>query len=269
MNSDKMSSKNKSKSTDQYTVPAIVQAANVLFALADSNSSHLGVPDICSKTGLHSSRVYSILHTLQQFGFTQKNVGGKGYSLGPGLLPLSRNVLDNLDISQLSKPILEDLAKEADNIAALALIVNDQLLIVAKHEGSRNELNIAVHIGRTFPISHSAEGKAIAAFLPEDELRKLLRRKNLYFQNKSGEINRERLLHDLEECRKQGYALDHGEVNQRFNSVASPVFGPMGTPIGCITIIGIPEFEQARKIGPKIAEAGKNLSRLLGANNHS
>lgn len=258
-----MSGKKDSKSNEKYIVPAIVQAAKVLLCLAESGSSHLSLTEICSRVGIHSSRAYSLLYTLQEFGFTQRNVGGKGYSLGTGLLALSRKVLDNLDAPRLAEPILENLAKNADSTAALALINEDQLSIVAKHEGGR-DVGITVRVGRTFHITHSAEGKSIAAFLPKEELDGLLRRKDLYFQDKSGKVDRKRLLLDLEECRRLGYALDFGEVNPRFNAVASPVFGPTDKAIGCITVIGILSPDRAFQLGPKVAEAAKELSRLLG-----
>ena len=53
--------------------------------------------------------------------------------------------------------------------------------------------------------------------------------------------------------------------NQTDPAVASPVLGPSGTPIGCITVIGIPRFEQACQFGPRVAAAGNALSHLLGA----
>lgn len=254
------------QTSDKNLVPAIAQAARVLLVLAESDSSHMRVSEICSRAGIHSSRAYSILYTLQQFGFTQKNIGGRGHSLGPKLIALSRKFLDNLNVPALAKPFLENLAKASSSTAALALIVNDQLTIVAKQEGDGNELGITVRVGRNFHLTHSAEGKAIAAFLSENELEALLQRKDIFFQNKSGKLDKNRLLHDLEECRRLGYALDHGEVNPRFNAVASPIFGPAGAPMGCLTVIGIPFFERAQQIGPKVANAAQALSLLIGAN---
>ncbi|MBN2062924.1 MAG: IclR family transcriptional regulator [Deltaproteobacteria bacterium] len=256
--------KKDSKPNGKYIVPAIVQAARVLLCLAESESSHLSLTEICSRVGIHSSRAYSLLYTLQEFGFIHRNVGGKGYSLGTGLLALSRKVLDNLNAPRLAGPILENLAKIAENTAALALINEDKLSIVAKHEGGQ-DVGITVRVGRTFHLTHSAEGKAIAAFLPEEELKRLLKRKDLYFQDKSGKLDKEKLLRDLEECRRLGYALDYGEVNPRFNAVASPVLGPAGKPVGCITVIGILSSDRARQLGPEVAKAGKELSRLLGS----
>lgn len=252
------------KSYDRYVVPAVEQAAHVLFCLADTEASHLSLTEICAKAGVHRSQAFSILHTLKKFGLAQRNIDGKGYSLGPGLITLSRKVLDNFNAPRLAEPILEELAKKSGSTATLGLIVDNQILVAAKYEGGR-DVGITVRIGRRFPLTHGAEGKAIAAFLPEKELDELLQNGDLYFYGKQERLDRVRLQEELAECRRLGYALDLAEVNQKLNAVAAPVLGPGKTPIGHINVIGLLSAQEARQLGPLVAEAGKALSRQLGA----
>jgi DNA-binding IclR family transcriptional regulator len=192
-------------------------------------------------------------------------VGGNGYSLGPGLIALSRKVLDDFNLPRIAEPILESLAKEARSTATLGLIVEKQLVIAAKYEDRRDIGVATVRIGRRWPIRHGAEGKAIAAFLPEEQLEELLKEDELYFHGKPEKLDRKRLMKELAECRRTGYALDLAEINQKFNAVAAPVLGPDGTPIGHINLIGVLFADDARRLGPMLADAGKTLSRQLGA----
>jgi DNA-binding IclR family transcriptional regulator len=252
------------KSNDRYMVPAIKQAAEILLCLAESETPHMSLTEICAKVGIHSGRAYSILYSLQKFGFAQRNIGGKGYSLGPGLVTLSRKVLDNFNLPRLAEPILEKVANESDCTATLQLIVDDRLLIMAKHEGGK-DVGLTARIGRHFPVTHGAEGKAIAAFLPEEELDELLSSNELYFHGTPEKLDKERLLKELEKCRRQGYALDLREMHPKFHAVAAPVLGPGGTPIGNINVIGILSPNLAKELGPLVADAGKELSRQLGA----
>ena len=88
---------NKKKSSEgRYLVPAVDQASRVLFCLAGAGASHRSLIEICAQVGIHKSKAFSILETLQRFGLVQRNTDGKGYSLGPGLVSLSRKVLDDL-----------------------------------------------------------------------------------------------------------------------------------------------------------------------------
>ena len=252
------------KSNDRYVVPAVDQAARILFCLADAETSHLSLTEICAKTDIYKSQAFSILHTLQTFSLAQRNLKGKGYSLGPGLITLSRKVLDNFNAPRLAEPFLEELAKKSGSTATLGLIVDNQIVVVAKYE-SGHDVGITVRIGRRFPLTHGAEGKAIAAFLPKQELDKLYQNPDLNFYGKQEKLNRTRLHKELKDCRRLGYALDLGELRQGFHAVAAPVLGPSGAPIGHISIIGLLSAESARQLGPLVAEVGKTLSRQLGA----
>jgi DNA-binding IclR family transcriptional regulator len=259
-----MSKEKKQKPHDRYVVPAVEQAARLLFCLADAETSHMSLTEICANTTIHKSQAFSILHTLQKFGLAQRNIDGKGYALGPGLIALSRKVLDDFNLPRLAEPILEELAKDARCTATLGLIVDKYLVVAAKYEDHR-DIGVTVRIGRRWPISHGAEGKAIAAFLPEEKLNELLQEDELYFYGKPEKLDRKRLWQELAECRRLGYALDLAEINQKFNAVAAPVLGFGGVPVGHINVIGIPFADEARRLGPLVAEGGKTLSRQLGA----
>ena len=64
----------------------------------------MSLTEICGVVGIHKSKGYSILNTLQHFAFVQRSPYGKIYSLGPGLLFLSSKVLDNMDLREAVPP---------------------------------------------------------------------------------------------------------------------------------------------------------------------
>ncbi|MCM2359993.1 MAG: IclR family transcriptional regulator [Geobacteraceae bacterium] len=258
-----MEVKNKS-AAERYMVPAVEQAARILFCLADNGSSLMSLPEICARVGIHKSKAYSILQTLQTFGLVQRNSDRKGYSLGPGLITLSRKVLDDLNAPRLAEPILEELATRIGCTATLGLIADRKVIVVAKHEGGV-DMGVTIRTGHRFPLTYGSHGKAIAAFLPDDERELLLRDNKLYFHGDPENLDRSRLRQELDQCRGDGFALDLGEMKPGLNSVAAPVFGPGETPIGYIALIGLFSAEAARQFGPSVAAAGKALSRQLGA----
>lgn len=252
------------KPDSRYTVPAVDRAARILFCLAETGTSRKSLTEICAQVGIHKSHAFSILHTLQGFNLVQKNGRKRGYSLGPGLITLSRRVIDNVNIAGLSSPILEELAKRVGGTAALGLIEGRDVYVVSKYEGER-KIELTLRVGRRFPLTHGSHGKAIAAFMGGNELENLLREKDLYFHGEPEQFDRERLMKELEDCRRYGFALELGEITPGLHTVASPVLGPGGSPIGYIVIIGLFSSENTRRFGPWVAEAGRALSRKLGA----
>jgi len=254
----------KNRNDEKYMVPAVEQAARVLFCLAGNSSSQMSLPEICSQVGIHKSKAYSILQTMQRFGLVQRYGDRKGYALGPGLITLSRKVLDDFDAPRLAAPLLEELATGIGGTATLGLIADRTVYVVAKHEGGV-DIGVTIRTGHRFPLTYGSHGKAIAAFLQEEELEQLLQQKQLYFHGAADKLDRSRLQEELDQCRLDGFALDLGEMKPGLNSVATPVFGPSNTPIGYIALIGFFSAESARQFGLSLVAAGKELSRQLGA----
>jgi DNA-binding IclR family transcriptional regulator len=253
-----------SKSPDKYVVPAVEQALRVLFRMAQAESAHMSLTEICEEVGMHKSTAFGVLHTLRKFGLVQTSGRGQGYTLGPGLIVLSRRFLDTLSAPKLAEPILAGIALKAGATAALGLIADKNVFVAAKHEGGR-VLGITLRVGHRFPLTYGCHGKAIAAFLGEKELQDLLQDEELYFHGDPSKFDRGRLNQEIIKCRRDWFAADLEEMVPGLNVVASPVLGPNGQPIGYVAMLGLSSAEAALECGPLVAEAGKALSRQLGA----
>jgi DNA-binding IclR family transcriptional regulator len=115
-----------------------------------------------------------------QFGFIEKDLQAKTYSLGPGLLSLSRHLLDRMDIRERVAPFLEELAVDTRSTALLGLISADQVFVVAKHEGNQS-IGITIRLGHRFHITSGAHGKVIVAFLSDEERKRIFPEKGFSF----------------------------------------------------------------------------------------
>ncbi len=249
---------------EKYIVPAVEQAASLLFCLSKRKENHMSLNEICDEIGIHKSKAYSILLTLQRFGLIQKNSGKSGYSLGPGLISLSRKVLDDLQITNVAAPLLEELAKKTEATATLGLIVDNKVFVVSKFEGVI-DVGITVRVGQQFDMTLGSHGKAIAAFLPKQELDDFLKSKELYFHGTPEKFDMKRLFKEIEQCRRDGFALDLGEVTLGLNTAAAPVLGVGETPIGYIAVLGLFSIQETKDFGPIVAQVGRELSRRMGA----
>ena len=102
--------------------------------------------------------------------------------------------------------------------------------------------------------------------MPEEDLDALLSKEKLFFHGKPSNFDKERLLKELEECRKNGYSVDIGEIATGLNASSAPVIDINGKTIGYLLVLGLFTPEEIRDYGPLVAEAGRDLSRQLGAN---
>jgi len=245
-------------------VPAVDQAGKILLCLGRGGRSRWTLTEICREVGIYKSKGYSILTTLMQFGFVEKDPQSKTYSLGPGLLSLSRFVLDHMDIRERALPFLEEIAVETRNTALLGLISAGQVFVVAKHEGNQ-DIGVTIRLGHRFHLTAGAHGKAIVAFMPEEERKKVLARKRLFFYGRSEPVDMGRLKEELALCREEGYAKDAGGLQPGINAVSSPVFGPHDRIIGCLILMGTFPVEQMDEKGSRAAETAARISEALGA----
>lgn len=254
---------NKPPMDNTYKVPAVEQAIRVMLDLADSVSNSKSLTDICREVGIHRSKAFSILSTLSEYDLVKKNPNRKGYVLGPGLLTLTGKMLETLNLPRLAEPVLYELAKQVGATVTLGVISDDKTYIVAEYLGSPG-IGVSSPIGYVTPITYGAHGKAIAAFLPEDELEELLKNKDLFFYGRAEKFDKTRLQKELAQCRRNGFALELGDIQQGMNAVAAPILDQNSYPIGYVTIVGFFTEEEALKLGPLAVAAVKTISKEAG-----
>jgi DNA-binding IclR family transcriptional regulator len=255
----------KGKSGNKSLAPAVEQAAKVLVRLGRGPEPRMTLTEISREVGIHKSKGYSILNTLMQFGFVEKDLQTKTYSLGPGLLFLSRHLLDRLDIRERVAPFLAELAVDTRSTALLGLISADQVFVVAKHEGNQS-IGITIRVGHRFHMTSGAHGKAIVAFLSDEERKRILSRKRLFFYGDSSRFNKQEFEAEMEKCRTCGFSSDLGGLQPGINAVSAPVFGPKGQIVGCLILMGPFPESLVEENGPKTAEMASRISSALGAN---
>lgn len=221
--------------------------------------------DICKEIGIYKSKGHSILNTLNQFGLVEKDPQTKTYSLGPSLIFLARNVLDHLLYPEVVAPFLQTLATETNGTAVFGLVNEDHVFVVGKHEGNQN-IGFTFRLGHRFHLTLGAHGKAIVAFLPEEDRGQILSKKKLYFHGYDpSQTDMRRLKDELAACRQRGYAQDLGRITPGVNVVSTPVFGPHDKIVGCLILIGTFAESLVDEYGPKAVGLAKQISRKLGA----
>lgn len=261
-----MDGEKEEKTKSKYTgvVPAVDQASRILICLARNPSFKMNLTEICKSVGIHKSKGYSILNTLQKYGLVHKDPSGKTYSLGFGLISLSRKVLDSLNYEAIAGPYLKKLADQTHSTALLGIIDNKNVFVVAKQEADQT-IGVTTRIGHRFSITHGAHGKAIVSFLPEDERETILKQNRLFFHGNASKFSHERLKSEIKQCSHNGYAVDMGELNPGINVIASPLFDSQENIFGSMFIMGTFLESHIPEYGSLVADVAEQFSAMLGA----
>lgn len=243
--------------------PAVEQAAQLLLCLGKTGED-MGLTQICKKINIHKSKGFSILNALTRYDLITKNNRTKTYSLGPALMPLAQTAREKLNITAIAQDTLQDLAHETRSSVLLGIICNDQFYIAGKYEGS-DTLSVTARQYQSLHITHGSHGKAIFAFLPESEQQRLLDAGQVFFHGEAAAFDPQRLEQELALCRKNGYAIDNGELTPGMLAVSAPVFDHNNEVFAGIVVLGTFIPDKFKTFGKKIAQAGRHISRQLGA----
>jgi DNA-binding IclR family transcriptional regulator len=112
-----------------------------------------------------------------------------------------------------------------------------------------------------------ASGKAILAFLPENEIEQTLRRESASSVSGEKPPSLRAMVAELREVRERGYAITEGEKLPGARGVAAPVFDAKGV-FGCLCLTSPQErmpHASIDSIVKDIMVKSDEISRFLGA----
>ena len=218
-------------------MPSIERALSVLECLAQAKRG-FSLSEIGRKLRIPKSSAHLILSTLERRGFLQKNAKTGRYCFGLQLVSLSRSALENLDMREEAKPFLRSLMQQSGFTVHMAVLERDEAVIIEKVEAP-GLVKLASWIGRRLDVNCTGVGKALLAFLPDDELDYLLKTKEFARHNSRTIISKSALKRDLKLVRQSGYSLDNEEDEPGVCCIGAPVFDESGRAVAAISISGI------------------------------
>jgi len=228
-----------------------------------------GVTEISKKLGLSKSGTYRILSSLKRAQWVVQDPTTKKYNLGRGALELGLSMVSQLDIRNISLPYLNELSKITHEASMLSARVGLERIYIEQIQSS-HEVRQIVEMGRRFPLWSGAPGKAMLAYMEENEIEQVinnLRQSGVSVLASGQVIDTDKLREELAEIRKQGFAVSVGERLAGVAAVAAPVFGRDRRFIGAISAGGpLSRFnvDLASSYGPLVSQVARKISLQLG-----
>lgn len=208
----------------------------------------LGITEIAEMSGLNKSTAFGIVATLASEGLLEQDSITGRYRLGLELFRLGSLV--NTSTRRLVMPELERLVSELEETVNYVRPDGSDVLYLIKKESSHS-MRICTKTGQRLPMYCTAVGKAILAHLPSAECESILGsfRFDSYTENTVPDANTLRC--QLQQIRKNGYAVEREEFEYGLICVAVPVLDDRGYPVAAISCSG----PKARMTEEKIAQS--------------
>lgn len=224
-----------SSKSDIYYIEVLGKALDILDVFARVTKPQLTLQDISVETQLNKNTVFRILYTLSEHGYITKE--NQAYRLGQKLADLGNTRLHRRDLLTEAGPYLDSLRDQFGETVNLGVMDGGSIRYVDVRE-SRERFRLAERIGGSDPLHSTALGKAQLAFLPADEIRRLMKEWGMARYTEHTITTISALKAELERVRSAGYAVDHEESMLGAFCVAAPILDSNQAPVAAISIAG-------------------------------
>lgn len=218
------------------TVASLERALDVMEILADGHRSFT-LSGLSRKLKIPKSTAHYILKTLEKRGYVMRDALGSDFTLGLKLFGLGSVVLDGLQLRDIAVPHLQALTRDTRLTSHLAILEQDEAVYVSKVEAP-GMVKIATWVGRRMHLHVTGVGKALLAFLPDQERERLVASIALSRHTSRTIVSRARLREELARVRQQGFAVDDEEDVLFIRCVGAPVLNRDGNLIAAVSIAG-------------------------------
>lgn len=195
-----------------------------------------GISELAELSGMLKSSVHNIVTTFEKCGFLEKNTNNSKYRLGIKLMQLNNTLYMSNDLRKIVRPYLESIS-EFSNESVYFGILTEHEVIYLDTVYPKGTLAGRSIIGVRAPLYCTGIGKAILAYLPDEEIEQVIS-KGLVPFTQNTIIDRDKLLDEMMQIRKRGYSIDNMEHEYGIKCVAVPVRNIREKVVAAISISG-------------------------------
>jgi len=195
----------------------------------------LNLTEIANRTKMPPATARRCLLTLEELGYVTRS--GRQFVLRPKVLELGAAYLESVNIEQLTKTHLEQLARDTGDSAALCVLDGTDTVYIAR-ASIRTLMRLEAHVGSRFPAHATSTGRVLLAGLGHDRLQS-------YFDHATFSALTDRTVTDaaklrqaIEECRRAGYSAVEDELAYGVVALAVPVFDKSGHVVAALNSSG-------------------------------
>jgi DNA-binding IclR family transcriptional regulator len=150
---------------------------------------------------------------------------------------MAAKVLDSTRTRSEAMPHLYELRRKTGQRVNLGLLHRNKVLMIAGVEKPSLPVLYA-RFGRSLPLHCSAMGKAILAAQTDQDIKQLVRPDDLKAFTPNTITSYPKLLKEIEEVRKRGYAVNNGERTLGTCCVAAVVYDVLGKADAAVSLSG-------------------------------
>ncbi len=245
----------------KYSAPALEKGLDIIELLSDKELG-LSLSDIARSLSRSVGEIFRMLAVLEVRGYVALDSFSGRYVLTTYLFEIAHRLPVVSRLSLIAAPRMRSLATEVRQSVHLAIIANNEVLVIAQVDSPSNNL-MSVRLGAKIDLWKASSGRVISAFLELTEFENL--RKEIPFPS---EVDNDEFMEGLIQIRKSGFEVRESFVVKGVMNISAPVLDHSGHAVAALTIPHIKRlgdtvtFESCKE---QLLFASRDLSIALGA----
>lgn len=248
----------------KYSVPALEKAMAILDLL-DKSDQDFTVTEIHTLLDIPKATAFMILNVLESYHVIKKSNHGR-YSLGPKIYTLGMSYMTKMDLKKVARSHMEQLSKDTGFTSHLGIIYDKGILFIDKIE-IQSFIKFSTFPGMRSDIYTTSMGKAIAAFLPEDEVDSILDSIVMGKYTMNTISDKSKFKDVLKRTRETGYSIEDEEGEMGIRCIGAPIFDIDKKVVAAVSITALKtdlSVDLFQTVGEKVKEAANKISTDLG-----
>lgn len=244
-----------------------LQKALRILVYMGEQAPEAGVTELASDLGLTKATVHRLLNAMERFDLIERNEESERYRLGLKLHQLGSRAVESRTLRTEAHRLLVEMSRRSRETVSLATPAPGGVVCLDRLDSPHTIITVCTPIGSMFPAHCTAAGKAILAYLADDEIQELVRRHGLRQYTPFTITQMGPLKENLRLIRQRGYAVDHQELERGLSGVAAPVLSAHERVIAAVGIAGPTLRFRGKDLAEKVSlvtEIGARLSMVLG-----
>jgi DNA-binding IclR family transcriptional regulator len=244
-------------SGDRQFVTALARGLDILRAFQPGENL-LANRDIAERTNLPRPTVSRLTHTLTKLGYLVYEPEQEKYRLGSAVLSLGYAVIANMELHNIARPYLQEIADYTRAACALGDVHGLQMIYVESYRGKTAPFTLGLGVGSSIPIATTAMGRAYLAALPEDARAAIFTQLAEQYGRDWRQL-RQRVDTALDDYARTGFVLSVADWVPEINSVGVPIVLEKSNTVmaincgGAASLLSVDFLTQ--QVGPRLVAA--------------
>lgn len=234
------------------------------LTLLSGEPAGLSVSELSGLLDIPPSSTHRILTSLKENHFIVQDEDTKKYKAGYKLFTLCSQITKNNSLITSARAVMKDLAKKLDKTIVLCVMENSHIICIDYIENKDTSMYM-VKLGYQMPLHSTSAGKVFSAYMNRETAKQELNKQITEAATPYTKTNIDEICKELDEIKKNGYAICDEELQLGIQGIACPIFDINNEVAAVISFAAMKnQHSITEETISALKSSAKYISKLIG-----